>query len=150
MMRVNVSEDGFNIDRKNLFSLSDLNKPQSRGKGKLYNLKNYNMPVKSTSVDKKIRPSDLPKANEKHQINKKILEETSQFNTAKISADSPMRNTRKAEQHSKMYLSGLHAERDDISEYNTSIFKRGIMINAKQLLIGDLPFIKFVHTSLPF
>ena len=36
------------------------------------------------------------------------------------------------------------------SKFNTSIFKRGIMIDSSQKMTDNVWFIKFVHTSLPF
>ena len=41
-------------------------------------------------------------------------------------------------------------ENDDISKYNTSIFKRGIFWKSEEMINNDQPFIKFIHTSLPF
>ena len=115
----------------------------------------FNMPVKSDWA-RKVNLKMLPKNDNKKQ--KEIMRGVKEYNTAKISADSPIRVKKSKKSKFDIWFYAImclgnnmsNLENDDISRYNTSILKRGIFWKSDEMINNDQPFIKFIHTSLPF
>ncbi|CAI2358904.1 unnamed protein product [Moneuplotes crassus] len=88
----NDPNNPFGHDRKNLFSIEDLNSKEDRP------LKEIKVQALSQREDSgsrkrhKVKPSDLPMTTYKAQKHKKLIEEGDRYNTDLISADSPMRH----------------------------------------------------------
>ena len=146
-------QHAFSFDTKNLFKIDDLNK-QYIDTNKNNN-RSYNMPVKSDWA-RKVNLKMLPKNDNKKQ--KEIMRGVKEYDTAKISADSPIRVKKSKKSKFDIWFYAImclgnnmsNLENDDISRYNTSILKRGIFWKSDEMINNDQPFIKFIHTSLPF
>jgi hypothetical protein len=98
----------------------------------------------------KIKPFNLPRTTFKEQKHKNLIDESKRFNSNRISADSPLRNNSKGQNTVRMATVKYENEPDDISGYNTSTIKQGIMMYSNQKLTEQANFFKFVHTSMPF
>lgn len=87
------SEDAFSFDKKNLFSIEDLNSKENLP---LRELKNQaEEEAQKPSEHKrlpKVKPQDLPRTTFKAQKHKSLLEDTKKFNANSIKADSPVRS----------------------------------------------------------
>lgn len=158
-----LTEDAFSFDKKNLFSIEDLNSNKNKPLKELHIQKEENQQKIKESGKPKVKPLKLPKTTFKAQKHKKLIDETKRFNVARISADSPVRTnagSSKGKEHNLLYfiertkdrtmLTKDVSDNEEIYTYNTSIFNRGILMDSNQLLAPNTHFFKFVHTSKPF
>lgn len=140
-------EGGFSFDKKNLFSIEDLHSKENKPLREL-KVESKSQRDNSGSRKRKLKPLDLPMTTFKAQKHQKLIRQSENYSVNKISADSPLRMNKS---HSRIGSKSIRDKSDTKeNKYNTSIFKRGLLMQSNQWINPQKPFFKFIHTSLPF
>lgn len=140
-------EGGFSFDKKNLFSIEDLHSKENKPLREL-KVESKSQRDNSGSRKRKLKPLDLPMTTFKAQKHQKLIRQSEKFSVSKISADSPLRMNKS---NSRIGPKNIRDKSDTKeNKYNTSIFKRGLLMQSDKWINPQRPFFKFIHTSLPF